>query len=46
MLLAQIDSDDKTGMIWGDAGMLYWVIRTDDLEAGRFDRARCTLQCG
>ncbi|MEU5262505.1 YwqG family protein [Amycolatopsis sp. NPDC021455] len=46
VLLAQIDTDDKTDMIWGDAGMLYWVIRTDDLEAGRFDRARCTLQCG
>ncbi|KDN20190.1 YwqG family protein [Amycolatopsis rifamycinica] len=46
VLLAQIDSDDRTDMTWGDAGMLYWVIRTDDLEAGRFDRARCTLQCG
>ncbi|MGK3208989.1 YwqG family protein [Amycolatopsis sp. MEPSY49] len=46
VLLAQIDSDDEAGMIWGDAGMLYWVIRTDDLDAGRFDRARCTLQCG
>ncbi|MEV6647571.1 YwqG family protein [Amycolatopsis sp. NPDC051371] len=46
VLLAQIDSDDKAGMTWGDAGMLYWMIRTDDLEAGRFDRARCTMQCG
>ncbi|WP_410641802.1 YwqG family protein [Amycolatopsis sp. lyj-346] len=57
VLLAQIDSDDKAGMIWGDVGMLYWVIRTDDLEAGRFDRARApcsaadgavrlTVQCG
>ncbi|MGW3964820.1 YwqG family protein [Amycolatopsis sp. NPDC005003] len=46
VLLAQIDSDDKTDMTWGDMGMLYWVIRTDDLEAGRFERARCTLQCG
>ncbi|MEU0531506.1 YwqG family protein [Amycolatopsis tolypomycina] len=46
VLLAQIDSDDKTDMTWGDAGMLYWLIRTDDLEAGRFDRAKCTLQCG
>ncbi|HET6703845.1 YwqG family protein [Amycolatopsis sp.] len=46
VLLAQLDTDDKTDMTWGDAGMLYWVIRTDDLEAGRFDRARCTLQCG
>ncbi|WP_290061881.1 YwqG family protein [Amycolatopsis solani] len=46
VLLAQIDTDDKADMIWGDAGMLYWMIRADDLEAGRFDRARCTLQCG
>ncbi|UOX85766.1 YwqG family protein [Amycolatopsis sp. FBCC-B4732] len=46
VLLAQIDTDDEADMIWGDAGMLYWVIRSDDLEAGRFDRARCTLQCG
>ncbi|WP_410634041.1 YwqG family protein [Amycolatopsis sp. cmx-4-83] len=46
VLLAQLDSDDDAGMIWGDAGMLYWVIRAEDLEAGRFDRARCTLQCG
>ncbi|MFI5589274.1 YwqG family protein [Amycolatopsis sp. NPDC051758] len=46
VLLAQIDSDDEADMMWGDAGMLYWLIRADDLEAGRFDRARCTLQCG
>lgn len=46
VLLAQIDSDEQATMMWGDAGMLYWMIRTDDLEAGRFDRARCTLQCG
>ena len=45
VLLAQIDTDSKTGMSWADAGMLYWVIRTEDLEAGRFDRARCLLQC-
>ncbi|MDX3194048.1 YwqG family protein [Streptomyces sp. MN03-5084-2B] len=45
VLLAQIDSDDDAGLIWGDAGMLYWMIRTDDLEAGRFDRVRCLLQC-
>jgi uncharacterized protein YwqG len=46
VLLAQIDTDKHAKMMWGDAGMLYWVIRTDDLEAGRFDRARCTMQCG
>lgn len=46
VLLGQFDSDEAAAMTWGDVGMLYWVIRTDDLEAGRFDRARCTMQCG
>ncbi|WP_206796767.1 YwqG family protein [Amycolatopsis sp. MtRt-6] len=45
VFLAQIDSDEAADMMWGDAGMLYWMIRSDDLEAGRFDRARCILQC-
>ncbi len=46
VLLAQFDSDEDTGMLWGDVGTLYWLIRTDDLKAGRFDTARCTMQCG
>ncbi|GAB3158460.1 YwqG family protein [Amycolatopsis stemonae] len=46
VLLAQIDSDEVADMTWGDVGMLYWLIRTDDLEVGRFDRVRCTMQCG
>lgn len=46
VLLAQFDSDENTDMVWGDVGMLYWLIRTDDLKAGRFDAARCTMQCG
>jgi hypothetical protein len=46
VLFAQLDSDDEAGMTWGDAGMLYWMIRAEDLDAGRFDRVRCTLQCG
>ena len=45
VLLAQIDSDARTGMGWGDAGRLYWLIRRDDLAAGRFDRAAFTWQC-
>ncbi|GHG10037.1 MULTISPECIES: YwqG family protein [Amycolatopsis] len=45
VFLAQIDSDEAADMMWGDAGMLYWMIRSEDLEAGRFDRARCILQC-
>jgi uncharacterized protein YwqG len=45
VLLAQIDSDARSGMGWGDAGRLYWLIRPQDLAAGRFDRATFTWQC-
>lgn len=45
VLLAQIDSDARTGMGWGDAGRLYWLIRRDDLAAGRFEKATFTWQC-
>lgn len=44
-LLAQFDSDDGADMMWGDSGMLYWLIRPDDLTARRFDRAMFTWQC-
>jgi len=43
--LAQFDSDDAADMMWGDTGMLYWLIRPDDLAARRFDRAAFTWQC-
>ncbi|GAB3741858.1 DUF1963 domain-containing protein [Amycolatopsis oliviviridis] len=46
LLLAQIDSDQDAEMTWGDVGMLYWMIRDDDLAAGRFEAARCVMQCG
>jgi uncharacterized protein YwqG len=45
LLLAQIDSDPAGGLTWGDVGILYWLIRDDDLAAGRFDRVRCVMQC-
>ena len=44
-LLLQVDSDDNTSMMWGDAGMLYFWIREDDLQARRFDRTWTILQC-
>jgi len=44
VLLAQIDSDSRSGMGWGDAGRLYWMIR-EDLAARRFDKATFTWQC-
>ncbi|WP_344362239.1 YwqG family protein [Streptomyces gobitricini] len=46
LLLAQIDTDDDVGMMWGDCGALYWLIRPEDLAARRFDRAMFTWQCG
>ncbi|WP_460497427.1 YwqG family protein [Glycomyces tarimensis] len=45
LLLAQIDSDDASSMMWGDAGTLYWLIQEADLEARRFERAVFTWQC-
>ncbi|GAA4571005.1 YwqG family protein [Planotetraspora kaengkrachanensis] len=45
VLLAQFDSDGRANMMWGDAGALYWLIRPEDLAAGRFDRALFTWQC-
>jgi uncharacterized protein YwqG len=44
VLLMQIDSDDRNGMLWGDSGMLYVWIRRNDLRARRFDQSRVILQ--
>ncbi|GAA2329297.1 YwqG family protein [Streptomyces caniferus] len=46
VLLAQFDSDDDADMMWGDCGVLYWLIRPQDLAERRFDRAMFTWQCG
>ncbi|MGV9848563.1 YwqG family protein [Streptomyces sp. NPDC003442] len=45
VLLAQFDSDEDADMMWGDGGALYWLIRPDDLAAGRFEKALFTWQC-
>ena len=46
VLLLQIDSeDDKTGMMWGDAGRLYYWIKKQDLKEKRFDKSWLILQC-
>lgn len=45
-LLLQIDSDDRSGMMWGDVGRLYYWIRANDLREGRWDRVWMVLQCG
>ena len=46
IMLAQIDSDDDAGWMWGDVGVLYFAMRRQDLAAGEFDRAWLVLQCG
>ena len=45
LLLAQFTSDGHSHMMWGDFGILYWLIKADDLAARQFDRARMTWQC-
>lgn len=43
--LLQIDSDDGTGMMWGDAGMLYLWIKKSDLKKREFENTWLILQC-
>ena len=43
-LLLQIDSDENAGMRWGNAGMLYYWIKRDDLKARHFDDTWLVLQ--
>ena len=46
VLLLQIDSEeDKTGMMWGDSGRIYFWIRKQDLVSKNFDKTWCILQC-
>lgn len=43
--LLAIDSDDRAGWMWGDSGLLYFGITTEDLKAGRFDGTVFEMQC-
>jgi uncharacterized protein YwqG len=47
-LLLQLDSytDGTKWAEWGDAGLLYFLIRDADLAARRFDRCEFEMQCG
>ncbi len=46
LLLLQVDSNEaENGMIWGDAGRLYFWIKKQDLLARNFDKIWCVLQC-
>ncbi len=44
-LLAQFDSDDLPGMMWGDLGRLYYYIHESDLAQLEFGRVYVTGQC-
>jgi uncharacterized protein YwqG len=44
-LLFQLDSDDNADMMWGDSGMLYFMIHQADLREWRFDRTWMVFQC-
>lgn len=43
--LLQIASEERAGLMWGDSGCLYYWMKKDDLEAGRFERGWLILQC-
>ena len=45
VLLFQLVSDDDAGMMWGDLGTLYFMIRKQDLANCRFNRAWMIFQC-
>ena len=45
-LLLQIDSDDAAGMMWGDAGRLYFWMTEDAIERRDWNSAWMILQCG
>ncbi|AZP23740.1 DUF1963 domain-containing protein [Streptomyces aquilus] len=44
VLLAQFGTDSDAKMTWGEEGALYWLIRSEDLAAHRFDEARLIVQ--
>ena len=43
-LLLQLDSDEESGMEWGDEGMLYFWVTERGLRAGDFDDTWVVLQ--
>lgn len=46
VLLLQIDSEEeKTGMMWGDSGRIYFWIKKQDLLNKNFEQTWCILQC-
>ena len=45
LLLLQVDSDEKSQMMWSDCGRIYFLIQRDDLAKCYFDKVRLVLQC-
>jgi uncharacterized protein YwqG len=45
-LLLQVPSAEDVGMMWGDAGCLYFWIRDRDLRSANFGASWMILQCG
>lgn len=43
-LLLQLSSSEKTDLMWGDGGVLYWYIRRSDLDNENFDNTWIVLQ--
>jgi hypothetical protein len=39
VLLLQVESDSRAGMMWGDGGTVYYVINESDLKARDFGKA-------
>lgn len=44
-LLFQVDSDDELGLMWGDAGMLYYWVEEHRACRGDFSNVWLILQC-
>jgi uncharacterized protein YwqG len=44
VMIAQIGTDTKANLTWGDSGALYVWIKSIDLAARRFDQARIIVQ--
>lgn len=45
VLLLQLDTDTKTGMMWGDCGRLYFWIKKEDLQNKNFNNVWMIFQC-
>lgn len=44
-LLFQMDSSEELDIMFGDAGILYFLIPTDALKDKRFEEAEIIMQC-